>query len=316
MGGSAALAGNYTMLLSSVLFPVLSQKYTEKEKKEYEERRHTKYIEYLNRKRREIEAERVREEETLKKNYPETSAILSYATQGRAAHLWERRPVDDDFLTLRLGSGEQMMLGRLEYPEQRFSLDNDDLEEQMYALAAAKYELKNIPVLLNAIENNLIGLVGNRQSVIDYLRLLIAQIAVLHSYDEVKIVLLLDSAELQETEFVKFIPHTWDDEHTTRFVAVTPGEAGVIGEFIKGAIEDSLTKSDPLETILKTRPYYFIIATNKNCLTIWRFSKTFSATIPTVGFLFLRQWMICQRSVRCKSILTKTEPVRSSIFVM
>ena len=263
MGGSAALAGNYTMLLSSVLFPVLSQKYTEKEKKEYEERRHTKYIEYLNRKRREIEAERVREEETLKKNYPETSAMLSYATQGRTAHLWERRPVDDDFLTLRLGSGEQMMLGRLEYPEQRFSLDNDDLEEQMYALAAAKYELKNIPVLLNAIENNLIGLVGNRQSVIDYLRLLIAQIAVLHSYDEVKIVLLLDSAELQETEFVKFIPHTWDDEHTTRFVAVTPGEAGVIGEFIKGAIEDSLTKSDPFETILKTRPYYFIIATNK-----------------------------------------------------
>lgn len=262
MGGSAALAGNYTMLLSSVLFPFLSQKYTEKEKKEYEERRHTKYIEYLNSKRREIESERVREEEILKRNYPETSAVLNYTTQDRT-HLWERRPVDDDFLTLRLGSGEQIMLGELEYPEQKFNLDKDDLEDQMYALAEAEYELKNIPILLNTIKNNLIGLVGNKHNIIDYLRLLIAQIAVLHSYDEVKIVLLLESAELQEIEFVKFIPHTWNDEKNIRFIAVTPGEAGAIGEFIKASIEDSLTKPIPLETTLKTRPYYFIIATNK-----------------------------------------------------
>lgn len=262
MGGSAALAGNYTMLLSSVLFPFMSQKYTEKEKKEYEERRHTKYLEYLNSKSKEIEAERIREENLLKRNYPETASILKYATTERS-HLWERRPVDDDFLSLRLGSGEQTMLGELEFPAQKFSLDKDDLEDQMYALAEANYRLTNIPILLNTIKYNLIGLVGNKHNLLSYLRLLIAQIAILHSYDEVKIVLLLEPAELQELEFVKFLPHTWDDERTIRFVAVTPGEAGAIGEFIKTSIEDSLTKPVPIETSLKTRPYYFIIATNK-----------------------------------------------------
>lgn len=262
MGGSAALAGNYTMLLSSVLFPFLSQKYTEKEKKEYEERRHTKYSAYLDGKRREIECERAREEQILKSNYPEIAKFLDYATQNRS-HLWERRPVDDDFLALRLGSGEQLMFGELEYPEQKFNLDQDDLEEQMYSMAEAKYVLKGVPVLLNTIKYNVIGLVGDKKNKIPFLRRLIAQIAVLHSYDEVKIVLLLEPADIQEMEFASFLPHVWNDEKSIRFIASTPGEAGTIGEYIKNSIEESLTKPATLEETLKNRPYYFIISTNK-----------------------------------------------------
>lgn len=262
MGGSAALAGNYTMLLSSVLFPFLSQKYTEKEKKEYEERRHTKYSAYLDGKKREIECERAREEQILKSNYPEIAKFLDYATQNRS-HLWERRPVDDDFLALRLGSGEQLMLGELEYPEQKFNLEHDDLEEQMYSMAEAKYVLKGVPVLLNTIKYNVIGLVGNKKNKIPFLRRLIAQIAVLHSYDEVKIVLLLEPTDLQEIEFASFLPHVWNDEKSIRFIASTPGEAGTIGEYIKNSIEDSLSKPVTPGATLNNRPYFFIISTNK-----------------------------------------------------
>lgn len=38
MGGSALLAGQFTMLLSSFLFPLLTNRFTDKERKEYEER--------------------------------------------------------------------------------------------------------------------------------------------------------------------------------------------------------------------------------------------------------------------------------------
>ena len=54
MGGSAALAGNFTMLLSSVLFPLLSSKYTDKARQDYEALRLTKYSEYLQMKQQEI----------------------------------------------------------------------------------------------------------------------------------------------------------------------------------------------------------------------------------------------------------------------
>lgn len=265
MGGSAALAGNYTMLLSSVLFPFMSQKYTEKERRDYEGRRNEKYTEYLNQKKTEISEEVREEERILRENYPDISRVLSYTYQNRM-HLWERRPVDDDFLTLRFGFGRQKMFGELDYPAQRFNLDSDELEDQMYALAEKKYELNNIPILVDAVKYNLIGLAGHKPDVTVLLRQLIAQITLLHSYDEVKLVLLLEPSDLIELEFVKYIPHVWDDEKTMRYIALTTNEAVAIGEQIKNSIEERLKKNTPLSEAKKAQPYYFIVATSKRLL--------------------------------------------------
>ena len=120
-GGAAALAGTYTMLLSSVLFPFLSHRYTEKEKKE-------------------IENERAREQRILCENDPECHIVLDYPTRDRQ-HLWERRPIDNDFLTVRLGAGDLPMIGQIEYPEQRFSLDEDFIGKAIQNAATAGQEL-------------------------------------------------------------------------------------------------------------------------------------------------------------------------------
>lgn len=103
MGGSAALAGNYTTLLSSMLFPLLTQKYSDKEKKEYETKRVQRYTEYLQEKDREIDRQAERERDALEQNYPPLDQVLHY-TDDRT-HLWERRNTDDDFLHLRIGNG-------------------------------------------------------------------------------------------------------------------------------------------------------------------------------------------------------------------
>ena len=139
-GGAAALAGTYTMLLSSVLFPFLSHRYTEKEKKEYEERRQSKYKDYLSAKKKEIENERAREQRILCENDPECHIVLDYPTRDRQ-HLWERRPIDNDFLTVRLGAGDLPMIGQIEYPEQRFSLDEDFIGKAIQNAATAGQEL-------------------------------------------------------------------------------------------------------------------------------------------------------------------------------
>ena len=52
--GRSLLAGNVTSMISSVLFPILNSKYTEKQKQEYEERRHEKYDAYLKDKEKQI----------------------------------------------------------------------------------------------------------------------------------------------------------------------------------------------------------------------------------------------------------------------
>ena len=128
--GRSLLAGNVTSMISSVLFPILNSKYTEKQKQEYEERRHEKYDAYLKDKEKQILIEKKKEEKVLKYNYPDTASVLAF--EQNRARLWERRNSDDDFMNIRIGSGDLPLMAEYEYQTERFSLDEDDLEQRMY----------------------------------------------------------------------------------------------------------------------------------------------------------------------------------------
>lgn len=144
------MMGSYSMALTSLVFPFLTQRYTEKERKEYEERRVARYGEYLEQKKQEIEQECRHEYQVLNANYPSVSSVLNYS-DGGSSRLWERRNTDDDFLTLRIGSGTIPMQAELEYPKERFEMEQDTLEAQMYALTEQKYMIPKAPVMLSVL---------------------------------------------------------------------------------------------------------------------------------------------------------------------
>lgn len=260
-GGAAALGGNYMLLLSSVLFPLLSSRYTEKQRQEYENLRVTKYREYLEGKKNEIEAACREEKEYLSKRYPEPKDIAQLLSERK--RLWERRPMDSDFLHLRLGYGERMLSASIEYPPQRFELEPDILEEEMYRIAEQKYPLVGGPIVLSLKEIPFCGLSGERAALMKYLHRLVIQLAVFHSYDEVKLVFMMDEAELQLLDDIRYLPHVWDDYRTTRYIATNEEAAYYLGEQL--SIRFSENKEE--ETFASKRPkakvHYVIFALNK-----------------------------------------------------
>lgn len=270
MSGPAALAGNYTMLLSSVLFPLLSSKFTDKQRQEYEQLRKTKYTEYLENRKKEIINACTEELRILNKKYPNLSTVSDQMQQKK--RLWERRPGDDDFLQLRLGSGSRPLSAVISYPEKRFGLDEDPLEEQMYQLAEKQYLLKDAPILLSLVETTVCGLKGDGEQVIDYVLQLVMQTAVFHSYDEVKMVFFLNPEELRRFECIRYLPHAWNDLRSVRFVATSEAEAYRIGDYLKGQIQDDGTERE-LNEILRKRPYYLVFALDKKLLDSHEFFK-------------------------------------------
>lgn len=261
MGVSSLLYGNVMMLLSSILFPILSQQYTDKQKAEYENRRQLKYTEYLEKKKRDIQKEKSREEEILRTNYPELGRVLQY-TQDKT-QLWERRNTDDDFLLLRLGYGKLPLIAEVSAPEQRFELDEDNLEAEMYKLAETHFELENVPITVSLKEDRVVGITGERRVSLRFISQLIQRIAILYSYDELKIIVLAEERELHSFEFLRTLPHLWDDQRSIRFLATDDSEAYQIGEYLKKSIEKDLKDPRDLNKILHERPYYLIIALSK-----------------------------------------------------
>ncbi len=260
MGGAAALAGNFITLLSSVLFPFMSSKYTDKQREDYERLRNIKYTQYLNEKRQEIaetiESERI----ALNKKYPLMSNMTT--PEGFMVHLWERRPCDSDFLQLRLGKGTRKLAAQIEYPQKRFNLETDALEEKMYELAQKQYYVEDVPIILSLMDTYVCGITGETNQVLDFIRQLVLQISVFHSYDEVKMVFLMNKEDLKQIDGVQYIPHVWDDNRTIRFVATNEAEAYIVGEYIQDITECEKEEKE-ISKILKKRPYFVIFASDK-----------------------------------------------------
>ena len=242
MGGRALFTGNILMALTSLVFPGLTQGLTEKEQKEYEEKRLTTYRGYLEEKAKQIRDEKTTEEFQLNECYPELSAALRFATE--KDRLWERRCVDEDFLTLRVGTGQRPLAAELDYPKQGFEIERDVLKEEMYALAQKPVVLEHVPIMLSLKTDYVVGVLGFSKDSLQAIRGLVMQLVLTHSCDEVKLVVLAGEEYAAEFDFARYLPHTWSDDRSIRFFAVNLSDALEIGEFLNGEIEAALESSE------------------------------------------------------------------------
>lgn len=271
MGTTAMLAGNFTSILSAVLFPVLTQKFTDKQKKEYEEKRQNLYGNYLGQLKLDIRKEADRERRILELNYPKLNEVLSFAENG--IRLWERRNVDDDFLNIRVGYGRIPLIAERDYPTRRFEMDEDNLLDRMYQIAEEPITIPNAPIMTSLIKDFVCGVTGSKELVHSFLTRLIMQITILHSYDEVKLVVLSREEDVRSIRFIRYLPHIWNNQRDFRFLATNTAEASQISEYMKNELEDDATEPKSLKEILKNRPYYIVIAYDKKILDSMQIMK-------------------------------------------
>jgi S-DNA-T family DNA segregation ATPase FtsK/SpoIIIE len=285
MSSTSLLAGNITSMLSSVLFPVLTQKYTEKQKKEYEERRYSKYGAYLSAKADEIDREVRREEQVLNANYPELAQVLAFPDTEK--RLWERRKTDDDFASLRLGYGQLPMIAECDYPERNFEIDDDALLEEMFKLAESPKLISHVPIMSSFVDDYVCGVLGKRRIALQFVISMIVQLSLLHSYDEMKIMVLIEPKELKHLDFIRYLPHLWTDQKDFRFLATNNHEASQISEYLTRELGNSLEKKQELKEVLKSRPYYFIFALDKKIFDSMEILKDIIQSEQNCGFSVL-----------------------------
>lgn len=264
MGGSALISGNVVSALTSLVFPAMTQGITEKDKKEYEEKRRTRYREYLAAKQEEIRKEIDYEQRYLNDLYPCLQQTLAFVTD--KTRLWERRKIDEDFLTVRLGSGDQEMMAEKNYQPRGFEMEPDYLVNEMYSVADAPSRLHNVPVTVNLKENWVLGMVGERAKTVRIVKNMIASLAVTHAYDELKIVLFVDRGDIEAFNFTRYLRHFWDNDRSIRFLATDMAEAQTIAKYISGKWSSisGLDNNQRVEKELKKRESYALFVLNKD----------------------------------------------------
>ena len=207
----------------------------------------------------EIEKEREKEQRVFNRNYPALNMLLDHVNRGE--RLWERQKTDDDFLCIRVGTGQLSLQAKIDYPERHFDITEDPLEMQMYNLVEKPIVLADMPILASLAAERINGVVGNRKQVMQFVQNILLQLTTTHSYDDVKLVFLADTDDMETLEFVKYLPHIWNDQRTFRFLACDVTEAYSISEYLKQELEVDLDSPRELKEILKQHPLLCDICT-------------------------------------------------------
>ena len=169
------------------------------------------YMRHLSQVRRRSRAAAGEQREALNWLHPQPFGLLSLAATDR---LWERRPYDPDFGTVRIGTGSQQLALELKLPE---SQPLEDVEP-LSAAALRRFTRVNgvvvdLPVALAMRSFARVYLEGPSAGRRELLRGLVAQALTWHAPTELRIALCVDEAGAREWDWLKWTPHA---QHPSR----------------------------------------------------------------------------------------------------
>ncbi|MCL2696178.1 MAG: FtsK/SpoIIIE domain-containing protein, partial [Clostridiales bacterium] len=271
-----------TAAIIGVFWALLNVRQQKKQELEVEQNRQKRYGEYLDRIEREISEKHAKNRTALCEGYPNIGICLRWVvTQDR--HLWERNINHADFLKVRLGMGAVPTLNPVEVPKTKFSLADDSIAERPFDIQK-KYEmLTNVPICLSIFENHLIGVIGDdRRAIREMARIFAAQVALVHSYTDVKMVFIVPPGE--NWEFAKWIPHCWSEDNSIRLVANDPTSVGEVLYHLSGVIR---TRSDEDRQKEVNLPHYVVFIADPDLVENEAAVKRITASSQSLGFTAL-----------------------------
>ncbi len=150
----------------------------------------------------------------------------------RKNNLWERSYGDSDFLNVSLGLGTIPSDITIKYPQENYMIDNT-LYKQMKSLDQEPRQLVDVPLTISLRDKRLLALIGNKRLNKKFIRQLIIQLVALHSYHQLKIVILTNNYNEDKWHSFKTLPHCFSDDKQIRFFASNDEEVSTICNYLK-----------------------------------------------------------------------------------
>lgn len=269
-----------SMLAGMIIFPSIMKTGDKKRKRARELERREKYLKYLDNIRKELAKAGAAQADVLKENYPDIIGEIkkeSFFEQ----FLWGRIIGHDDFLTFRIGMGNIPLLADLSFPDERFSIDDDIMRDEVNLLKDEKKMILGVPVSFSAVKSRISGIVGNKSAVNGLLNAIFLQAAAYHSYDELKIVFLCEQKDFNQYGYIRWTKHLWDNALQKRFMATTHDEVRELSAYFLRVI--AARKDNPKQDF----PHYLVVSTSRALSDKCAFLTEILADNSIAGFSYL-----------------------------
>ena len=268
----AALSKSLYMLISlamtvtTVITSIITEVSRKKKFKRDTKKRTTKYLDYVNAIRSELNLAKNAQIGAVSETNPSPDDCMA-RIRGVDSKLWERTPAHADFLSVRLGVGSVPFAIQVKYDTKTSIMDEDELKEEPSKIAKEFERINGVPVCLDIFGAEVSGIAGEDDKVSYLLQLLLLQIITNHGYDDVKLVVLAKESTLSQRRWIRFVPHLWSDDNKARYMlcgkAMAHRNLTELCDIIKSR---ELATQEDSAVVVKTLPHYVFVVEDASLL--------------------------------------------------
>lgn len=299
MGGAASaamLAAKASMLImpaTSIANETSASKRGKRKAQAYEKLREARFGNYLNEQRARILSVANQQKKIISDENPAPVQCIDIVNKLNR-NLWERTPSDRDFLDVRLGMGYEELCVKVKDRSEVFGIEieDDDAKAMSAMLAEESKYVDNIPVRVSLAKNCTVGVIGDRNRVIQQVKNMLISLTTLHCHTDVKVVGIFDEEEYGDWADLRWLPHTWDSNRQRRYMAFTKADAHALcdsfNDMLKARQRD--LKDVPGRKVPLPIPYYIFVLGSKKLLAHEEIMGNLLTNNPQMGvtslFLF------------------------------
>ena len=270
------------MLASMLIWPIVMRIYNKKMKKRKREELVFKYDEYLKRREKEIEEEVHLQRDILVENLITVNDCLEIIGK-RNIGFWDKRIDQNDFLTVRLGMGRFPLDIEIEYSEEDFSIDEDDLRRKADELSLRYKYINNVPVGYSFKDNKITAIMGfDKKKSFVFTHNVLLQLLTFYSYEDLKLAIFTNKENEEEWNYVRYLNHNFSNDKKFRFFATDTDSAKVVMDYLSGVMHSrdngGREKEEP------DKPHFLIIIDDYDSVKRFDFIKELTENDDDIGF--------------------------------
>ena len=261
-----------TSSVVAVFWGLMNTRYRKKEEVRLETKRQGLYKKYIEEVVQKLRRLNEKEFNRLMLHHPDVGQCAMFPSENRL-RLWERMPTHADFMFIRLGKGNVPLPGPITTQQQRLSMIDDPLRDEPDKLIETFSVINNAPVTLSLRQNPMVGILGTEKAAA-FAKGLVMQLAVLHSYHDVRICILTEEGQRSEWEWARWLPHVFasEDRLLRMVVSTAASRQDVLSHLDEvlsmriASLEEERGGKDEETEKEAMLPHYVVVCTNPELL--------------------------------------------------
>ena len=243
------------MMLVGIFTSIFTHFRQKKKLKQDEEKRVQNYTEYIKKKEKEIQEARQKELEDRRKIYIDIDEEISEVDRFDY-HLFEKEKEDDDFLTLRLGTGSVEAARALDIREKEEIKNDDKLVDYPQMLKDSYGRIEDAPITLDLKRSGVIGVVGKKQGLFDLLKIFTLEIAVRHYYKDIELFYIFHNEDQERFSSIRWFRNIYHSERSSirNLIYDKEGKKAVFETLFKELSEREMLG----DAVVQLKPYYVV----------------------------------------------------------